>query len=111
WRRSHRGKRHEPLRDRRDPRRSRRPARPRRARPDGAFNARAARLKFPCSMWDGTMERNSAHPVAQLVQPARVHRSLYTDPEIFALELKRIFGAAWIYVGHESQVKNAGDYF
>ena len=57
------------------------------------------------------MERHSAHSVAQLVQPARVHRSLYTDPEIFALELKRIFGAAWIYVGHESQVKNAGDYF
>jgi phenylpropionate dioxygenase-like ring-hydroxylating dioxygenase large terminal subunit len=45
------------------------------------------------------------------VQPGRVHRRIYTDPAIFALELERIFGAAWIYVGHESQVKNSGDYF
>ena len=57
------------------------------------------------------MERHSAHSIAQLVQPARVHRSLYVDPEIFELEMRHIFGAAWIYVGHESQVKNAGDYF
>lgn len=57
------------------------------------------------------MERHSAHSVAQLVQPARVHRSVYTDPDIFQLELRRIFGAAWIFVGHESQVKNIGDYF
>ena len=27
------------------------------------------------------------------------------------LELENIFGSAWIYVGHESQVKNAGDFF
>jgi phenylpropionate dioxygenase-like ring-hydroxylating dioxygenase large terminal subunit len=43
--------------------------------------------------------------------PGRVHRSLYNDPEIFALELERIFGRAWIYVGHESQVPNAGDFW
>lgn len=55
----------------------------------------------------------SATPVAldKLVQPARVHRSLYSDPAIFELEMERIFGRAWIYVGHESQVKAPGDYF
>jgi phenylpropionate dioxygenase-like ring-hydroxylating dioxygenase large terminal subunit len=47
----------------------------------------------------------------QLVEPGRVHRSLYRDPKIFSLEMERIFGAAWIYVGHESQVRNVGDYF
>ncbi len=57
------------------------------------------------------MEQQPAHSIAQLVQPARVHRSLYTDPQIFELELKHIFGTAWIYVGHESQVRNVGDYF
>jgi phenylpropionate dioxygenase-like ring-hydroxylating dioxygenase large terminal subunit len=45
------------------------------------------------------------------VQPGRVHRLIYTDAAIFELELERIFGTAWIYVGHESQVKNPGDYF
>ena len=45
-----------------------------------------------------------------LVQPGRVHRRLYTDPTIFELEMERIFGNAWIYVGHESQIKNTGDY-
>ena len=43
--------------------------------------------------------------------PGRVHRQIYTDPAIFELEMERLFGAAWIYVGHESQVKNPGDYF
>lgn len=45
-----------------------------------------------------------------LVRPGRVHRDLYTDPEIFELEMTRIFGRAWIYVGHESQIPNPGDY-
>ena len=49
--------------------------------------------------------------LARLVQPGRVHRSLYTDPGIFAVELEHIFGAAWIFVGHESQIKNRGDFF
>src|SRR5215813_12608010 len=40
-----------------------------------------------------------------LVQPGRVHRRLYTDPAIFDLEMARIFGTAWIYVGHEGQVR------
>ncbi len=32
-------------------------------------------------------------------------------PAIFELEMDRIFGHAWLYVGHESQVRNPGDYF
>ena len=49
--------------------------------------------------------------LAALVQPDKVHRDVYTDPEIFKLEMERIWGRSWIYVGHESQVKNPGDYF
>ena len=48
--------------------------------------------------------------VRSLVEPGRVHRSLYADPEIFELELERIYGQAWIYVGHESEIKNPGDF-
>ncbi|VWB14835.1 ribosomal subunit interface protein [Burkholderia aenigmatica] len=48
--------------------------------------------------------------LAGLVRPDSVHKRLYTDPAIFELEMERIYGQAWIYVGHESQVKAAGDY-
>ena len=57
------------------------------------------------------MQTTSPNDLAGAVQPARVHRKLYTDPEIFNLEMERIFGHAWLYVGHESQVRNPGDYF
>ncbi len=46
-----------------------------------------------------------------LVQPDRVHRALYSDPAIFDLEMDRIFGRAWLVLGHESQVRAPGDYF
>jgi phenylpropionate dioxygenase-like ring-hydroxylating dioxygenase large terminal subunit len=57
------------------------------------------------------MSQYTAEGLRRLVEPGRVHRSLYTDPAIFELEMERIFGAAWIYVGHESQVKAPGDFF
>ncbi len=52
----------------------------------------------------------SNEQIAELVQPTRVHRRVYTDPDIFDLEMERIWGATWIYIGHESQVPEPGDY-
>ncbi|MEM7705403.1 MAG: aromatic ring-hydroxylating dioxygenase subunit alpha [Pseudomonadota bacterium] len=49
--------------------------------------------------------------MSELVEHDRVHRSIYTDPEIFDLEMARIWGKTWIYVGHESQVAEPGDYY
>ncbi|MEO8136712.1 MAG: Rieske 2Fe-2S domain-containing protein, partial [Betaproteobacteria bacterium] len=49
--------------------------------------------------------------VRGMVEPDRVHRSVYSDPAIFDLEMTRIFERVWIYCGHESQVKNPGDYY
>lgn len=40
----------------------------------------------------------------------RVHGSIYRSSEIFRLELENIFGSAWLYVGHESEVVHPGDY-
>jgi len=48
--------------------------------------------------------------IASLVQPTKVHRKVYTDPEIFDLEMERIWARTWIYIGHESQVPEAGNY-
>ena len=53
----------------------------------------------------------SDEEIAALVQPDRVHKRVYTDPAIFDLEMERIWGNAWIYIGHESQVKSPGDFF
>jgi phenylpropionate dioxygenase-like ring-hydroxylating dioxygenase large terminal subunit len=47
---------------------------------------------------------------ARLIQPDRVHGSLYTDPRVFADELARIWYRTWVYVGHESEVAEPGDY-
>lgn len=52
----------------------------------------------------------SNEQLAALVRPDSVHRSLYTDPEIFQLEMERIYGQAWLYVGHESQILRHGDF-
>ena len=40
----------------------------------------------------------------------RVHRSSMTSPEIYKLEQRRIFDKCWLYLGHESEVPNPGDY-
>lgn len=49
--------------------------------------------------------------LGRMVEAERVHRRVYVDPDVFELEMDRIFGRTWIYVGHESQVPKAGDYF
>ena len=54
------------------------------------------------------MQDGHAEHVARLVEPGRVHRGVYTDPDIFELEMERIFGRAWLFVGHASQLPRAG---
>lgn len=46
----------------------------------------------------------------RLIQPERVHGSLYTDEEIFREELERIFYTTWVFVGHASEVSQPNDY-
>lgn len=38
------------------------------------------------------------------------HRSILTSPSIHATELRRIFGRCWLYLGHESEVPEPGDF-
>ena len=53
----------------------------------------------------------SLENIQKLVEPARIHSSVYVDKDIFELEMERIWGRSWIYVGHESQVKEPGDFY
>jgi phenylpropionate dioxygenase-like ring-hydroxylating dioxygenase large terminal subunit len=39
-----------------------------------------------------------------------VPSSVYWDAETYGRELELIFGKTWLFVGHESMVRNAGDY-
>ncbi len=40
----------------------------------------------------------------------RVHGSVYTDPDVFAAEMERIYERAWVYAGHDTELTAAGDY-
>jgi phenylpropionate dioxygenase-like ring-hydroxylating dioxygenase large terminal subunit len=42
--------------------------------------------------------------------PERVHGSLYADPAVFTEEMCRIFGKGWVFVGHDSEVPERGDW-
>ncbi|KIH83395.1 Rieske 2Fe-2S domain-containing protein [Pseudomonas batumici] len=41
----------------------------------------------------------------------RCRRDIFTDPELFSLEMKHIFEGGWVYLAHESQVPEINDYF
>ena len=48
--------------------------------------------------------------ILALVDHDRVHGSVYTSPQVFALEMRRIFRTGWVFVAHESEVPEVGDY-
>lgn len=40
----------------------------------------------------------------------RIDRRMYDDPAVFDAEMARIFETTWLYVAHESQIAEPGDY-
>lgn len=62
---------------------------------------------------DADSRRRTAEVAARipsLVLPDRVHRTVYTDPDIFAVEMEEIFGRNWVYLCHESQIPHPNDF-
>ena len=49
------------------------------------------------------MLRENIPSVSALVEPDRVHKSVYTDEQLFDLEMERIHERVWIYCGHETR--------
>jgi len=54
--------------------------------------------------------REDAGALKRLVQADRVHRDVYTDAEVFQLEMERLWSRTWVYVGHASQIPDPGDF-
>jgi phenylpropionate dioxygenase-like ring-hydroxylating dioxygenase large terminal subunit len=40
-----------------------------------------------------------------------VSRKIFVDEEIFQLELRNLFARSWLFIGHESQIPEPGDFF
>lgn len=56
------------------------------------------------------METTTAVNYDALVQNGRIHASCYTDPQLFAEELEKIFYRGWVFVGHDSEIPQPGDF-
>lgn len=54
--------------------------------------------------------RPKAGSLEDLVDADRFHSDLYVDPQIFELEIERIYHRTWVWVAHESEIANPGDF-
>jgi PAH dioxygenase large subunit len=53
----------------------------------------------------------SGEDLEHIVRPAEglISRRIFADPEVYERELERIFGRAWFFIGHESEIPERGD--
>jgi phenylpropionate dioxygenase-like ring-hydroxylating dioxygenase large terminal subunit len=56
------------------------------------------------------MSNTTAADFGNLVLRDRVHGDAYCDPQVFEREIDGIFSRHWIFVGHEGEIPNKGDF-
>ena len=62
-------------------------------------------MKFDQSYLDALVEKDAAKGAF------RCKREVFTDEDLFELEMKHIWEGNWIYLAHESQVPKVNDYY
>ena len=53
----------------------------------------------------------SAEDIDAMIEGHQVHRDVYTSQRVFDLEMRHLFANTWVFVGHDSQTPNKGDYY
>lgn len=54
---------------------------------------------------------NSSVDVRDLIETTRINGAVYSDPAIYQAEIEKIWYGNWVYIGHESEVPNPGDFY
>ncbi|MET0821060.1 MAG: aromatic ring-hydroxylating dioxygenase subunit alpha [Aeromicrobium sp.] len=57
-----------------------------------------------------TLDDIASEAPADLVRANRVAGRMYTDPDIFDLEISKIFESTWVWVAHESEIPKPGSF-
>ena len=60
---------------------------------------------------DGLLKQMQALAEADPAAALSLPREVYTSPELFKLESRKIFRKEWICVGRADEIPNTGDYF
>ena len=51
------------------------------------------------------------HPGLVDLASGHVSREIFVNDDIYAQEQERVFARSWLFVGHESQIPEPGDFF
>src|SRR3979411_2198206 len=57
-----------------------------------------------------TADSHGYRPGLVDLKAGQISREIFVNDQIYAEEQERIFARAWLFVGHESQIPNPGDF-
>ena len=60
---------------------------------------------------NGFTRLSNGEHLEDIVRPQEglISRRIFADPDIYQMEIERIFGRGWFFLGHESEIPNPGD--